>query len=76
MLATGAGAESRRPIGTAVVGGLFFSTLFTLVLIPVVHYGVTQVAERLGLNTIPPAVELDLEPEPKSTPALDHRAAS
>jgi len=58
-LATGAGAESRRPIGAAVVGGLLFSTAFTLVVIPVVHYGVTRAAERLGLRTIPPALEME-----------------
>jgi len=33
----GAGAESRRPLGMAVVGGLFFSTFLTLVLVPVVY---------------------------------------
>jgi multidrug efflux pump len=33
----GAGAESRRPLGLAVVGGVFFSTFLTLVLVPVVY---------------------------------------
>jgi multidrug efflux pump subunit AcrB len=33
----GAGAESRRPLGLAVVGGLFFSTFLTLVLVPVMY---------------------------------------
>jgi multidrug efflux pump len=33
----GAGAESRRPLGIAVVGGLMFSTFLTLVLVPVVY---------------------------------------
>jgi len=33
----GAGAESRRPLGLAVVGGMLFSTFLTLVLIPVVY---------------------------------------
>jgi multidrug efflux pump len=33
----GAGAESRRPLGLAVVGGMFFSTFLTLVVIPVVY---------------------------------------
>jgi multidrug efflux pump len=58
-LASSAGAESRQAIGVAVVGGLFFSTLFTLVIIPVVHHGVIRTAERLGWNTIPPVVELE-----------------
>jgi multidrug efflux pump len=33
----GAGAESRRPLGLAVVGGMFFSTFLTLVIVPVVY---------------------------------------
>jgi len=33
----GAGAEARRPLGIAVVGGLFFSTFLTLVLVPVLY---------------------------------------
>ncbi len=58
-LATGAGAESRQAIGAAIVGGLLFSTVFTLVVIPVVHYALIWAAERMGLNTIPPRVEFD-----------------
>ncbi len=33
----GAGAESRRPLGIAVVGGVLFSTFLTLLLVPVVY---------------------------------------
>ena len=54
-------AESRQPIGTVVVGGLLFSTVFNLLVTPVVHYVVTRVAERPGFSTIPPAVKLDIE---------------
>ncbi|HAB54437.1 MAG TPA: hypothetical protein DCE80_20035, partial [Ignavibacteriales bacterium] len=31
------GAESRRPLGLAVVGGMLFSTFLTLVIIPIVY---------------------------------------
>jgi multidrug efflux pump len=58
-LAGGAGAESRQAIGIAVVGGLVFSTVFTLVMIPVLHLGLIRLAERIGWNTIPPAIELE-----------------
>jgi len=33
----GAGAESRRPLGIAVVGGLIFSTFLTLLLVPAMY---------------------------------------
>ena len=53
-LATGAGAQSRQPLGWAVVGGLVFSTIFTLMVTPVFYILITRLAERLGLKTIPP----------------------
>ena len=46
VFASGAGAESRQAIGIAVVGGLLFSTIFTLVVVPVVHSGLIQMTER------------------------------
>jgi HAE1 family hydrophobic/amphiphilic exporter-1 len=33
----GAGSASRRPLGYAIVGGMIFSTLLTLFLVPVVY---------------------------------------
>jgi len=57
-LASSAGAESRQAIGVAVIGGLLFSTVFTLVIIPVVHCTVILVAERFGWGAPPPLVEL------------------
>jgi multidrug efflux pump len=59
VIPMGPGAESRAAIGTAVIGGLVFSTVFTLVMIPVFHYGVVRIAARLGLNTVPPRIEFE-----------------
>lgn len=38
----GAGAESRRPLGLAVVGGMIFSTFLTLILVPAVYTMLTR----------------------------------
>ena len=43
----GAGAESRRPMGIAVVGGMLTSTFLTLVVIPVVYTLFSDLAQRL-----------------------------
>jgi len=47
-LGFGAGAESRRPLGLAVVGGLLFSQLLTLYVTPVVYVYLDAVQKRMG----------------------------
>jgi HAE1 family hydrophobic/amphiphilic exporter-1 len=42
----GAAAESRRPMGVAVVGGMLTSTFLTLVIIPVVYTLFSNLAAR------------------------------
>ena len=47
-LALGAGAESRMPMGVAVIGGLMFSTILTLFVIPAVYTYLTSKSGRLA----------------------------
>src|SRR5262249_56735261 len=44
----GAGAESRRPLGLAVVGGLAVSQLITLYVTPVVYTHLDALQHRFG----------------------------
>ena len=57
----GAGAESRRPLGIAVVGGMVFSTFLTLVLVPVVY---TLLAKLTKERTAEETEEIGHAPAP------------
>lgn len=56
-LSGSAGAEVQRPLATVVIGGLFTSTLLTLVVLPVLYYIFSSKAkptrEKRKLQTIP-----------------------
>jgi len=43
----GAGAEARRPLGLAVVGGLCFSQIITLYITPVYYYYLERLSGKL-----------------------------
>ncbi len=47
-LGLGAGASSRRPLGYAIVGGVFFSTILTLYLVPVAYTLLDGLSARLS----------------------------
>jgi len=60
-LGAGAGAESRRPLGVAVVGGLAFSQLITLYLTPVIYTYFDELQQRFGRRSKKPASEEEQE---------------
>jgi HAE1 family hydrophobic/amphiphilic exporter-1 len=80
-LGLGAGSESRRPLGLAVVGGLLFSQLLTLFVTPVFYLYMERLRALLSRKrarqpapsparetATPPHAEPALTPEPSFAP--------
>ncbi len=53
VLASGAGAASRRSLGTAVFGGMILSTVLNLFVVPVVYVAIAGLRERLASRKRP-----------------------
>jgi HAE1 family hydrophobic/amphiphilic exporter-1 len=68
-LGHGAGAEARRPLGIAVVGGLVFSQIITLYITPVIYTYFDALQERLGHRQAKRQVTAAEEAAPAPTPA-------
>jgi multidrug efflux pump len=49
-LGLGAGSASRRPLGYAIVGGMVFSTVLTLFLVPIVYVLLDRLQAKLSLR--------------------------
>ncbi len=66
-LGVGAGSESRRPLGIAVVGGLAFSQFITLFVTPVIYTYLDALQQRLSRAS--PARPFATGPAPEAAPA-------
>ncbi|MGE5815171.1 MAG: efflux RND transporter permease subunit [Acidobacteriota bacterium] len=67
-LGFGAGAEARRPLGLAVVGGLVVSQTLTLYVTPVFYIYMERLSERLATRRAPAQVhEAEHAPVPRET---------
>jgi HAE1 family hydrophobic/amphiphilic exporter-1 len=48
LIASGAGAESRRVLGTTVFGGMIVSTALSVVTVPMLYFVIQSITERLS----------------------------
>jgi HAE1 family hydrophobic/amphiphilic exporter-1 len=57
LVATGAGAMSRRAMGTTVFGGMVAATIISLLMVPVLYAIVQRASERIGSPSTAPKTE-------------------
>jgi Cu/Ag efflux pump CusA len=74
LVATGAGAASRRVLGTTVFAGMLAATLLGVLVIPMLYFVVQHASERAGRvfgRSGPagtPATSMAVKPAPGPTP--------
>jgi multidrug efflux pump len=57
MIATGPGAELRRPLGITIVGGLILSQILTLYTTPVIYLLIDRLRRRSEPRPLPAPAE-------------------
>ncbi|MEO0796448.1 MAG: multidrug efflux RND transporter permease subunit [Verrucomicrobiota bacterium] len=53
LVASGAGAESRKAIGTSVFGGMIVATVVSVVVVPMLYFVVQTLSEKFGKSPAP-----------------------
>ena len=53
VVATGAGAESRKVLGATVFGGMLVATVASLIFVPMLYFVVQRISERGKAPVIP-----------------------
>jgi Cu/Ag efflux pump CusA len=56
-IGSGAGGDSRAPLGIAVVGGMFFSTLLTFFIVPATYLTIERSRERMSARRLAARVD-------------------
>ena len=72
-LGLGAGAEARRPLGLAVVGGLLVSQLLTLYITPVYYSYIEGLRLRLARKRAPEPAPVEAHPAPSPAEGMARR---
>src|SRR5947199_8133005 len=78
-LAVGAGGESRSPMALAVIGGLVFSTILSLVFVPAMFMMMDDIGAlfwRFGKKLLASSGESERPTEPKRPPGAMHSPAA
>jgi HAE1 family hydrophobic/amphiphilic exporter-1 len=69
--AEGAGAASRRALGTAVFGGMLTSTFLAVLFVPVFYTVLQRLSEHLGRSKKKSKSPADLQPDGKEIPEIN-----
>jgi HAE1 family hydrophobic/amphiphilic exporter-1 len=67
LVATGAGAESRKAIGTSVFGGMLVATVVSVIVVPMLYYVIQTLAEKFGGAQPAPIPAAPTSPEPDAS---------
>jgi HAE1 family hydrophobic/amphiphilic exporter-1 len=68
-LAGGEGSETWKPMGVTVIGGLSFSTIVTLILVPVLYSLFSRDVHKRHARLLPPELQSEFESAADAVPS-------